>query len=357
MKEAKWKHEEIFRAFCGKASDAVMVADRNGRFLYVNDAAAEALGYTREEFLQLHVSDIEAGESPEDLKKHIEDILQGKRLRFESVNKKKDGSLVDVDVAINIFEKDGEQVMYGTWRDITERKRREESVRTQRELALALSSTSTLEDGLHACVEVATHLAGMDCGGVYLIDDISGEFELVFHKGLPPDFTAGAAHVETNSPQAHLIKAGKPVYSRHQELDLSSGKAGKHEGLKAIAVLPIHHKGRVIGCLNIASHTLYEVPVASRTVLEMIALQIGNAVARLKTEDGREMLIDELKRALADARTLKGLIPICSSCKKIRDDDGDWQPVEVYISDRSNVNFTHGLCPECADKTIEEAGK
>jgi len=62
----------------------------------------------------------------------------------------------------------------------------------------------------------------------------------------------------------------------------------------------------------------------------------------------REELITELRGALANVKLLSGLIPICASCKKIRDDKGYWNQLEVYIRDRSEASFTHGICPECA---------
>lgn len=58
----------------------------------------------------------------------------------------------------------------------------------------------------------------------------------------------------------------------------------------------------------------------------------------------------ELQIALNDIRTLSGFIPICASCKKIRDDKGFWNQVEIYIQDRSDAQFSHGICPDCADK-------
>jgi PAS domain S-box-containing protein len=64
----------------------------------------------------------------------------------------------------------------------------------------------------------------------------------------------------------------------------------------------------------------------------------------------REKLVDELKNALAQVKTLSGLIPICASCKKIRDDKGYWNQIEIYIRDHSDAHFSHGICPECAQK-------
>lgn len=64
----------------------------------------------------------------------------------------------------------------------------------------------------------------------------------------------------------------------------------------------------------------------------------------------RENLLAEREAALARAKRLQGFIPICANCKKIRDDQGFWQHLEIYISDHSEAEFTHGICPECTTK-------
>jgi PAS domain S-box-containing protein len=71
----------------------------------------------------------------------------------------------------------------------------------------------------------------------------------------------------------------------------------------------------------------------------------------IRTERERDKLIADLQKALAEIKTLHGLLPICSSCKKIRDDKGSWTQIEVYIRKHSEAEFTHGLCQECA-KTL-----
>lgn len=77
-------------------------------------------------------------------------------------------------------------------------------------------------------------------------------------------------------------------------------------------------------------------------------------VERKRTEEEREKLILQLQDALVEVRTLSGLVPICSSCKKIRDDQGYWNQIEDYISSRSEATFSHGICPECAKKLYPE---
>jgi len=73
------------------------------------------------------------------------------------------------------------------------------------------------------------------------------------------------------------------------------------------------------------------------------------SVARRKrAERQREQLVVDLQRALAEVKTLTGLLPICASCKKIRNDAGSWTVLEKFIHDHSNAKFTHGICPDCA---------
>ena len=68
---------------------------------------------------------------------------------------------------------------------------------------------------------------------------------------------------------------------------------------------------------------------------------------RKQMEAERERLIVDLREALEQIKTLKGVLPICMHCKKIRDDEGYWHQVEVYVRDHTEADFTHGLCAEC----------
>jgi len=76
---------------------------------------------------------------------------------------------------------------------------------------------------------------------------------------------------------------------------------------------------------------------------------------RLKKK--QENLIRELRSAMEKVKTLSGLLPICASCKKIRDDKGYWTQIEKYIRDHSEAEFTHGFCPECVKKLYAEMGQ
>jgi PAS domain-containing protein len=71
---------------------------------------------------------------------------------------------------------------------------------------------------------------------------------------------------------------------------------------------------------------------------------------RKKREEDMKELISELQKAIEEIKTLRGILPICANCKKIRDDKGYWNQIECYIRDHSEAEFSHGICPECARK-------
>jgi DNA-binding response OmpR family regulator len=87
---------------------------------------------------------------------------------------------------------------------------------------------------------------------------------------------------------------------------------------------------------------------------EMLVRSIRYAIERKRIENEKEQVIAELQEALAKVKLLSGFIPICASCKKIRDDTGYWQQVEAYIQKHSNAEFSHSICPDCSHKLYPE---
>ena len=84
---------------------------------------------------------------------------------------------------------------------------------------------------------------------------------------------------------------------------------------------------------------------------------LSDITERKQAEEERERLILELQDALSKIRTLSGLLPICASCKKIRNDKGYWEQIEIYIKNHSDADFSHSICPECIKKLYPEYHK
>jgi CheY-like chemotaxis protein len=142
-----------------------------------------------------------------------------------------------------------------------------------------------------------------------------------------------------------------------------------------LVLMDIMLKGQLDGIETSAQlHSKYDIPViyltaySGKSLLERAKLTepfgylikpvgkrelncaIEMALYKSAAEKERRQLVDKLRQALAEVKTLEGLLPICCHCKKIRDADGRWQPVEQFIADRSPASFTHSICDECAGK-------
>ena len=82
-----------------------------------------------------------------------------------------------------------------------------------------------------------------------------------------------------------------------------------------------------------------------------VRIQVGVRFVELQLNLAQRL--HELQEALSQVKQLQGLLPICAYCKKIRDDNNYWQQIEVYVSEHSEAQFTHGVCPECYQKIVK----
>ncbi len=98
-----------------------------------------------------------------------------------------------------------------------------------------------------------------------------------------------------------------------------------------------------------------EAEAALRKAHDELEIQVKQRTAELQSEiEERKRTEESLREALDKIKTLSGLLPICASCKKIRDDEGTWVHIESYIRNNSDADFTHSICPECAIKLYPE---
>lgn len=96
-------------------------------------------------------------------------------------------------------------------------------------------------------------------------------------------------------------------------------------------------------------------PIAGPTGEIIGASSIARDITDSRREEAERLkLIEDLTAALAHAQTLRSLLPICASCKKIRDDHGYWQQLEVYFKQHEHIDFSHGICPECTARLYPE---
>jgi CheY-like chemotaxis protein len=137
---------------------------------------------------------------------------------------------------------------------------------------------------------------------------------------------------------------------------------GKMDGTETAGLIRKDHDIPVIyltahtddGTLEKAKATVPYNYIVKPFDMKELHIAIVIALYRHKVEKEREQLTRKLQDALEKVKQLSGIIPICASCKKIRDDRGYWEQLESYITNHSEVLFSHGLCPDCAKKAYAE---
>lgn len=162
----------------------------------------------------------------------------------------------------------------------------------------------------------------------------------------------------SDSLTGQVIIDRKPVLLNREEL-LERESQNRVIGALPFVWLgvPLIADDNVIGVVAVQSYTNPDMfDEKDIELLASVSEQIALAIDRKRTEDERDALILELQKTLAEVKTLKGIIPICTSCKKIRDDKGYWNQVEAYIRDHSDAEFTHGICQECVEKLYPGLG-
>ncbi|OPX80309.1 MAG: putative diguanylate cyclase [Methanosaeta sp. PtaB.Bin087] len=185
------------------------------------------------------------------------------------------------------------------------RSRREDLVK--RDLALQLSGATSLSAALQRCVEAAIAVSETDCGTMYLLDRASGCFVLRHSEGLSPEYVAAISKRRRNPSTSLIARAEGPIYINYQEKDLPLQEAREREGLRAMAAVPIHHEGEVIGYFSVGSHTSDEIPSAGRSGLETIAAMTGNAIDRLRAQEELRRSEEQL-RAIFEAAEVSFVI-------------------------------------------------
>ena len=101
-------------------------------------------------------------------------------------------------------------------------------------------------------------------------------------------------------------------------------------------------------------HPRQELELELATLRRRVAELESESASARQAEAEREKLILELQAAFHTVRTLRGLHPICAACKKIRDDSGYWHQVESYLQSHTDVEFSHGICPDCMERLYPE---
>ncbi len=314
--EALLQSEQELNDFFERACVGLHWLGPDGIILRVNQAELDMLGYEHEEYAGHHISEIYADKGmADDLLKRLH---AGEDLRdFEVRLRCRSGAIKDVLINANVLRENGQFIHSRCFtRDITDRKAAE----TAR--AYLASIVESSDDAV-----IGTNLEGAI---------------LSWNSGAARMYGFSASEI-TGCSISRLAPRYRPeewpkIYTQLKE----GGSVERFETIRqrkdgttvevAVTLSLIRDQGTAIGISTIER----------------------DITARKREEMERSQLIGELTEALAKIKTLSGLLPICSSCKKIRDDGGYWQKIEFYISEHTQAEFTHGICPDCLTRLYPE---
>ena len=316
MCEAKEKFELIFNT----APDAAAISRlSDGKFVEINEGFTTFTGYSRSEIIGKTSLDVNIWKNPGDREKAVMELKsKGYCQNLEITFLRKDGTQINCIVSAKPILIHGQPHILSVSRDITERKRTEEALQVSEEKYRLLVENSydiiysLTADGVFRFVSPSwTTLLGH-----HTSDVIKKPFQQFVHQD---DILACQVFLQT------VIEKGdrqQGIEYRVRHID------GTWHWHTSSAVPFKDDAGMIIGFYGIAK----------------------DITDRKKREEDQKKLIANLRKAIEEIKTLRGIVPICANCKKIRDDKGFWEQVEAYVSKHTEARFSHGICPDCMDK-------
>jgi PAS domain S-box-containing protein len=289
-------------SFFEASRDGVLLHDRDGTILFVNEALCSIVGIKQEIFLRQSMFElVEQFVPPNEaavLTERTRTRARGRPVPTFEIEFR--GKWLEVSTPIQDPESACAMALV---RDITERKHAEELLTVERDLGIALAFAHDLRKALDVALDCVLKTRCIDSGGIYLVDRATGAVDLVVHRGLSDEFVRRVGHFAAHTPQARLVRAGVPVYAGLGEMPGLQEDMDRLEGLRSLAVVPIVHEGDLVAVFNVASHEHDSMPESTRRALETIAAQVGEALARLGAEQGQreiELRYRELVEAIPD---------------------------------------------------------
>lgn len=322
-----YESRQQFQGLVETMHDWVWEIDTEGKYTYVSPQVKNILGYEPDEVLGRTPFDFMPTADAKYLSKKIAELTRRKKpiLDLENIKIHKDGRQIALETSgLPFYDSAGNWKGYrGTNHDITERKAAEKSVRES-------------EIKHRAIFENAND-------GIFLI-----------HRGRLIDCNLRTLEIFKckrkdiiGKPAEHFSPRLQPDGRLSKDKAIESIKAALEGKPQFFEWVHCHYDGTPFD----AEVSLNRIELEGQFYIQAIVRDVSD---RKRTQEERERLISELKNALSQVKVLSGLLPVCASCKKIRNDKGQWEQMEVYIRERSDATFTHGYCPECTEKLRAE---
>lgn len=301
--------DENFRVLVETISDIIVIADPEGRLVYANPATTAILGFQPGELQGMAILDLHPEHLREEATRILMEMFTGTRTACPLPLQRKDGSLVPVETRIWKGSWNGAECLFGFCKDLSR----------EQEALQKFDRIFRMNPALMAVNEVPGRT----------FHDVNDAFLRAL--GYTADEVVGRSAADLG------------LFVDQAAQDRISEQLRDHGSVRGVELQVRAKDGRLLDGLFSGDLIHSQGTVWFLTVMIDI------------TE--RQRTVRELRTALAEIRELRGILPICSGCKKIRDDDGYWQQVDTYLTTRTGAQFSHGVCPDCMDRLYPDYGK
>lgn len=312
LKTSEMKFRELFES----SQDGIFIHDLDGNISDVNPKIINQLGYSKDEILSKKTSDLYPESAQESLTNALNVVIRDKFVKFETEFIKKDGSLIQVEVSMNILEIMGKRMIQGIIRNISESKKVETTLKQSEEklklqikkldilnkIILAGAKADNLIDLLNIILQKSLEFIDFDGGGIYIIDNGKKIAELQTSQNLPNKLVEQVKSIPVDTkPFSRVLLEKESIFT--SELSSIRPETTNNFGFNSLISIPLLTESKVIGVFNLVSFKKYDLTDDEKNTLKTIGYQLGLYIEKIKTETA-------IKQSEEKFRNLAKLLPL-----------------------------------------------
>jgi PAS domain S-box-containing protein len=297
---------------------------QSGRILDANRSAVAFYGHPREQLRACRLADLVAGD-PTPVAEGLRRARAGEQPVLPLDQRRASGEIRETETVVGAITVEGRTLLHVLVHDVTDRQEAMRRLRASEERFRAIADHTY---DLETWVDPQGQLVWANPAYYRATGRTAAQCRAM------PDYPTPTFHPEDREPMRELFR-GALAGSRGNDVAFRLLSADGSWRWYAISWQPIaDQQGRPLG----------------------VRASMRDITVRRALDEERERLLGELREALQQVKTLRGLLPICARCKRIRDESDHWEQMEKYVTEHSEAMFSHGLCPECERAAYREAG-
>lgn len=345
--------------------DALVLSDSRGSIVYWNAGAERMFGYTEADALGRPLTVIIPPRYRDAHLKSFQRVcetgvstLVGTPIELSGL--RKHGGEFPVELSLATWQAKGTRFFSAFLRDLTERKRMETRQAIQLAISQVLMDSDTVEQAGTRILQSVGHLTDWEVGLIWLLDQgtktlrcatvwektAGRTLEAFLKHSLATTFTSGIGL------PGRVLASGEPNWITNVVKDENFPRLelAREADLHAAFAFPIKSAQGVVGVMEFLAREVRPPDNSLLHTFADIGIKVGQFIERKQLADETAALVRELQDAASNNRVIRGLLPICATCKRIRDPKGNWEEVEHFIQTLSTAQFSHTVCDTCARK-------